>query len=270
MKIKVLLAGEGGQGIQTIAKALSRAAVNSGFECAYIPSFGVEQRGTPSVAFITINNKEIRYPRFDSADYCIILQKRAIRAALPYISKTTKIIFDSSVMSRGDIDFDSNLYFGLPATKHAFLDFTPRSFNVLVLGKLTKVLNLSSETAWKTILEMLGKKFKTKEIEEKNYQAFEFGRNSIFEVEKFTEPTYMPKSGRVVYKGYEKVAQIVPARCKGCGICISKCPVGALKFSDDLGVYATPIPKVDLEKCIVCGNCSKFCPDAAVSVKKDQ
>jgi formate hydrogenlyase subunit 6/NADH:ubiquinone oxidoreductase subunit I len=37
-----------------------------------------------------------------------------------------------------------------------------------------------------------------------------------------------------------------------------------------LGVFATPIPKVDLEKCIACGNCRNFCPDGAISVIKDK
>ncbi len=266
---KILLAGEGGQGIQTIAKALAKVAVSSGLECTYIPSFGVEQRGTPSVAFITISKKEIRYPRFDKADYCIILQKRAISAVTSYIDSKTQIIFDSSVMAQEDLP-KSTLLFGIPATKHAFIDFSPRSFNVLVLGKLVKVLNLPQEKAWEAVMKMLGKKFKTKEIEQKNYQAFLFGYESAFEVDNFTTPTYMPKNNRLIYRGFDKTAEVVPARCKGCGICISKCPVGALRFGEELGVYATPVPTIDLEKCITCGNCFRFCPDAAIKVEKDK
>lgn len=267
---RILLTGEGGQGIQTIAKALATAAVESGLECSYIPSFGVEQRGTPSTAFITMGKAEIRYPLFDTADYCVILQKRAVSAVAQYISPQTKVIFDSSTISPADLPKNAGIIFGLPATYYGYTRFTPRAFNLLILGKMSKVLNLSEQATWATIMKLLGKKFKTKEIEEKNHEAFIFGRESVFEVKDFTKPTYVPKEDDLLFKGYKKTANIVPSRCKGCGICIAKCPVGALKFSEELGVYATPIPTIDLEKCIACGNCFRFCPDGAIKVDKDE
>ncbi len=267
--IKILLAGEGGQGIQTIAKALAYAAVDAGSECSYIPAFGVEQRGTPSVAFITVDKNEIRYPRFDVADFVIILQKRAVSAVVDYISPNTKVIFDSSTMTPADLPKTAVQIYGIPATKYAYEKFTPRAFNVLVLGKVTKVLNFPAETAWATIMKLLGKKFKTKEIEQKNRDAYDFGREVIFEEKEFATPTFLPKVGKNLFKGYGKKAEINPERCKGCGICIFKCPVGALKYSDELGVYATPIPEVDLEKCIACGNCKRYCPDGAIDVEKE-
>jgi len=71
-------------------------------------------------------------------------------------------------------------------------------------------------------------------------------------------------------KGFGKTAYINPKSCKGCSICVEKCPVKALAFGDTLGVYATPVPDIDLEKCIACGNCKRFCPDAAIKVDKDK
>lgn len=266
---KILLAGEGGQGIQTIAKALANAAVEAGSECVYIPAFGVEQRGTPSVAFITVSDEEIRYPRFDVADYVVILQKRAIHVVVDYISPNTKVIFDSSTIAAKDLPKTAIKILGIPATKYAYEKFTPRAFNVLVLGKLTKVLEVSSDAAWKVIMKLLGKKFKTKEIEAKNYEAFEFGREVVLEQKEFATPTFLPKIGKNVFRGHDKRAEIVPERCKGCGICVFKCPVAALKMGEELGVYATPIPEIDLEKCILCGNCRKFCPDGAINVDKE-
>jgi 2-oxoglutarate ferredoxin oxidoreductase subunit gamma len=78
MKSTILLAGEGGQGIQTIAKVFVDAAAKDHF-VTYLPAFGVEQRGTPSVAYLTLSSREISYPRFQSADYVVILQKRAVK-----------------------------------------------------------------------------------------------------------------------------------------------------------------------------------------------
>jgi len=267
--LKFLLAGEGGQGIQTIAKAFAKATAAAGYECTYIPAFGVEQRGTPSVAFITISDKEIRYPRFDEADYAIILQRRAVKAVVDYITPNTKVVFDSSTTKWADLPKNATHIFGVPATKYAFEKFTPRAFNMIVLGKISKIADLPEAKVWEIIMALLGKKFKTKEIEEKNHEAFQFGREVVFETKDFTEATFVPDVKNFIFKGYGKKGEVVPTRCKGCGICIFKCPVGALKFGTELGVYATPVPEIDLEKCIACGNCFRFCPDSAIKVEKE-
>ena len=44
-RTKIVLAGEGGQGVQSIAKILVEAGYEAGKEVLYIPNFGVEQRG---------------------------------------------------------------------------------------------------------------------------------------------------------------------------------------------------------------------------------
>ena len=57
--------------------------------------------------------------------------------------------------------------------------------------------------------------------------------------------------------------------CKGCGLCIEKCPKKCLKFSDEyIGFYGTPAIDVDIEKCIGCKICDHHCPDCAIKVEK--
>lgn len=267
-EIKILLTGEGGQGIQTIAKVISEAAANSGYEVTYIPSFGVEQRGTPSTAFITISGNTVYYPRFDVADYVIILQKRAIHVAKEFISPNTKIIFDSSTINALALPKLSTLLFATPATKYAYERFTPKVFNIIITAKLARILNLDKNKTWKAVVDVLGKKFNDEKIKKANTDAFEFGWGLVFEVDNFTQPSYSPSTKSVLSKGFGKNAEIVPARCKGCGICIEKCPVKALKFGTTLGVFATPTPEIDLEKCIACDNCNRVCPDGAINVRK--
>lgn len=57
--------------------------------------------------------------------------------------------------------------------------------------------------------------------------------------------------------------------CKGCGLCIQKCPVKTLAWSDELGVYGTPAvqPKNDKD-CTGCGMCSIVCPDCAITIER--
>lgn len=268
-KINIVFTGEGGQGIQTIAKIFSYAAIEAGFEVTYIPSFGVEQRGTPSIAYVTLGKQKLRYPKFEAADYVIILQTRAISAIEKYVFPETKVIFDSSTIAEKDLPKASIQYQGIPATKIAQEQFNIKSFNILVLGFLTKLFNLDPKIVWETVETFLGKKFKDEKIRNQNFQAFEYGQNFSPETKEYTKASFKAKHKAIIYKGHGKIAQLFPKRCKGCGVCIEKCPVGALSFSTNLGVYATPIPEVDLEKCIACGNCRLFCPDGAIMVNKE-
>lgn len=55
--------------------------------------------------------------------------------------------------------------------------------------------------------------------------------------------------------------------CKGCGLCIQKCPKECMSWSDMLGVYGTPAVKIT-DECTACGLCETNCPDCAIAVEK--
>ncbi|TFG10050.1 4Fe-4S dicluster domain-containing protein [Candidatus Thorarchaeota archaeon] len=55
--------------------------------------------------------------------------------------------------------------------------------------------------------------------------------------------------------------------CKGCHICISICPHGVLKISDEVDNRGFFLPEVDdIDACRVCRLCEMECPDFAISV----
>ena len=269
-KTNIILSGEGGQGIQTIAKIFTAAAFKAGLDVSAIPSFGVEQRGTPSSVFITIDSSPLRYPKFLVADFVVVLQNRAIDAVREFISPNTKVIFDSSTISHGSLPKTAIHLFGVPATKIANEKFNPKAFNIIVLGYLARIFSFDPDMVFEEALIVLGKKFKNKEIMEQNKEAFYMGYEIVPENSDFTKAVFKPSTKAIFVKDHNKSGQILPSRCKGCGICIAKCPVAALSFGEELGVIATPVPKVNLERCIACGNCRNFCPDSAISIIKDK
>lgn len=56
--------------------------------------------------------------------------------------------------------------------------------------------------------------------------------------------------------------------CKGCGLCIEKCPTKVMYWSEKLGFMGTPSVKIREEGCIMCGMCETVCPDTAIRVEK--
>lgn len=265
---KILFAGEGGQGVQTIAEALALSAGKQNLKSTYIPSFGVEQRGSPSVAYVIIDNNEIFYPRFDIADICVVLSNRAINKISENLSVNTEIIFDSSTIDSESFKNISQKIYGIPATKYAKEKFNLKSYNVIMFGVLIKHLKLDKKLAWESISTILSDKFVSKSIEKMNKDAFEFGSEIIFEHKEYSDPIYKPDLSVNIYKSENKTATILPKYCKGCMICVLKCPVYALRAGNQLGIFSTPVPEIDLEKCIACGNCRRYCPDGAIVVDK--
>lgn len=51
------------------------------------------------------------------------------------------------------------------------------------------------------------------------------------------------------------------SKCKGCHLCVSVCPKGAITISKELNDKGYKPIQVDQEKCIQCGSCYKMCPD---------
>ncbi|MCL5290013.1 MAG: 4Fe-4S dicluster domain-containing protein [Eubacteriales bacterium] len=60
---------------------------------------------------------------------------------------------------------------------------------------------------------------------------------------------------------------LFPGLCKGCGLCVEKCPKHCIAWSDILGVYGTPSVEAN-DECIACGICQNVCPDCAILVRK--
>lgn len=102
--VKIALAGEGGQGVQSIAEILAEAANEQGKQALYIPNFGVEQRGGVSIAYVQISDGPIGAPKFQKADILIPLSPRAVKRTQMHAGKDTIYIYDSSLVAEGEVN----------------------------------------------------------------------------------------------------------------------------------------------------------------------
>lgn len=176
--IKLALAGEGGQGVQSVANIITEAAYEEGYEALYIPNFGVEQRGGVSVAYVQISDEHIGSPKFKIADIVIALSDRAVRRTKQYVGPNTIFVYDANIQGvEDDLPKNAGKLLAIPALKVAKEELHPRVFNIVIMGAVigaTKVVSV--EKAKEAIEKKLGYKFeKQPELRELNFKALERG-----------------------------------------------------------------------------------------------
>ena len=175
-RTKIVLAGEGGHGVQSIAKILVEAAYAIDKHVLYIPNFGVEQRGGVSIAFCQISDEEIGEPKFSKADIIIMLSDRAIERCSCYIDENSVVIYDNSICNTKP-DVQAKQIIGIPANKIANDELSARVFNIILLGVVIKVTGVLDIKNIQDALESaFGKKFKDNPaLREMNFKALERG-----------------------------------------------------------------------------------------------
>jgi 2-oxoglutarate ferredoxin oxidoreductase subunit gamma len=273
--MKILLAGEGGQGVQTVAKVITLAAQKSGKSSSYIPSFGVEQRGGVSLAYIQLDNQPVPYPRFEKSDILVVFCKRAIEPTKKFISDETLYIFDNSAIADEALEpIKSKVkkYIAVPAQKVAREKYSTKILNMVFLGVLANQLKeIGFQKVEDAVLKTLAEKIaKDPKIKDMNLNALHEGgqiadsfdpAKTLFKGASIKEPQREFSDAKKTWTRY-------PEYCKGCNLCIIRCPVKALSLSDEVGFLGNPMPKVDINKCIACSMCEKTCPDGAIRVEK--
>lgn len=56
--------------------------------------------------------------------------------------------------------------------------------------------------------------------------------------------------------------------CKGCCLCVTVCPAGALSGGHERNTMGYLVPKTDDAACKGCETCSLTCPDMAITIEK--
>lgn len=179
---KIVIAGEGGQGVQSVAAILSEAAYNKGKEVLYIPNFGVEQRGGVSIAFLQISDERIDAMKFTKADIVIALSGRSVTRTKQYADERTLYIYDTAAEpNEADIPTNAKEVMTVEATNICKRDLHPRVFNVFVMGALLAVTDIFEMDDVKLALEeKLGAKFaKNPALREMNFTALEAGFKAL-------------------------------------------------------------------------------------------
>ncbi|MCL5290012.1 MAG: 2-oxoacid:acceptor oxidoreductase family protein [Firmicutes bacterium] len=180
--VKIVLAGEGGQGVQSVAQIIAEAADEEGKQVLYIPNFGVEQRGGVSVAYVQIGDGPIGSPKFEKGDIVVALSDRAVQRTGRYVGPKTAFLYDSSIpVEKGDLPGDAGEILPIPAIDTAKKELHPRVFNILILGAVLGATGVVPvDRARLAIEKKLGYKFeKDPKLRDLNFRAMDRGMELV-------------------------------------------------------------------------------------------
>jgi 2-oxoglutarate ferredoxin oxidoreductase subunit gamma len=162
--MKIMFVGEGGQGVQLAAELLAHSAFVENKETSLIPNFGVEQRGGVSIAFVVVN-EDAGYPKFDKADYLILLCDRGFERIKRYICQDTILLAGPEITISPEIE---GKWIKVEAGETSL-----KVANMLMLGQL---INYSKVIEKETLKRVLEEKLETKfqadpSLKDLNFQA---------------------------------------------------------------------------------------------------
>ncbi len=180
--VRIVIAGEGGQGVQSVANILGEAAYNTGKQILYIPNFGVEQRGGVSIAFLQISDEAISTMKFRKADIVIALSGRSVERTAQYSDANTTYVYDTAIEAEpADFPTEYKRIMALPATETGKSELHPKVLNIFVRGAVLGATHVVSLEAAKEALEhKLGDKFaKDPSLRELNFRALDLGLAAV-------------------------------------------------------------------------------------------
>jgi len=160
-----------------MAHVLSEAAYEAGLHVAYMPNYGVEQRGGVSLGFIQIGTGVIGFPKFSTADIIVNLRARAVERIDEYVGSDTLYIYDSDLIPGSELRHVKAEKLAIAATSRAAEKLTPKVFNIIMLGALVSelaVLKIKDlEQAMET--ELADKYAKKPQLRNFNKKALDMG-----------------------------------------------------------------------------------------------
>jgi len=187
MKIDIILAGVGGQGILSIAATIGLAAVDAGMYLKQAEVHGMSQRGGDVQSHLRLSDKEIASDLIPEgkADMIISVEPMESLRYLPMLSPDGWVITNTkpfvNIPNYPDIEQVMNeiakteKHITIDADKMASDIGSPKSANMIILGAASPFLNIEFVKLENAIRFLF--KNKGEEVVNKNIEALHLGRN---------------------------------------------------------------------------------------------
>ncbi len=108
MQSEIMFAGFGGQGILLMGEILALAALKSGKEVAWIPSYGPEMRGGTAYCTVVISDRPIGSPVIKHPQHLVAMNRPSLEKFASEVKPKGVVLINSSLIpiesGRDDVD----------------------------------------------------------------------------------------------------------------------------------------------------------------------
>ena len=150
--IALKLAGAGGDGAQTAAMLITRAAINEGFDATHIPSYGPESRGGTSYADVRVAEAEVLSPAAPSPHVLVAFNAPSLAKFGPAVVAGGVVVYDRSVVAEPPPLDPRVRVLGVACSAIAQELGFVRAKNVVALGALCEATRLLPEETYLTAI----------------------------------------------------------------------------------------------------------------------
>lgn len=174
MQFKCMFSGSGGQGSALMAKMACQGAIKEGLKVVMTQTYGIEQRGGDSTAYVIISDESIGSPIVEQdADVAVALSASIYDLCFEGTAPGGKLFCNASLVERPH-EAEGFEQISLPVSDMAVQLGNVRCANMIMLGAvLASTGMLRRETIEDVLTEDLGKKKPA--LLELNINAFRAG-----------------------------------------------------------------------------------------------
>lgn len=168
-----LFSGFGGQGILFAGKFLAYKGLIDDKQVSWLPSYGPEMRGGTASCSVIVSDEPVGSPIVSKPDMLIAMNLPSLDRYESSVAPGGVIFADSTLIERKVNRDDVTVYY-IPATRLASENGMPTLANMIIIGKVLKVLGDFDEAS---IRATLGKVISAKHADmlEVNLKAMQLG-----------------------------------------------------------------------------------------------
>ncbi|MGR6836523.1 2-oxoacid:acceptor oxidoreductase family protein [Syntrophomonas erecta] len=130
---QVLFAGFGGQGVLSMGQFLTHAALSTGKNVSWVPSYGAEMRGGTANCLVTIADEEISSPLTEHPSTAVILNRPSLDKFEDKIQPNGTLVINTSLIDRKP-ERDDLTVLELPVNRLAEEVGNARGANMILIG----------------------------------------------------------------------------------------------------------------------------------------